>query len=102
MSRIQVRLLTGVLVVLLLVLGGALLVARFAGTSCACASTPAPLVEKLTVGLGYIPSVQFAQFYRAQQQGYYRDQALDVTFQNEIDPNLITLVRPRRGRHWPR
>ena len=39
-------------------------------------------VTKLTVGLGYIPSVQFAQFYRAQQQGYYRDAGLDVTFQN--------------------
>ena len=46
----------------------------------------------LTVGLGYIPSVQFAPFYRAQQQGYYRDNGLDVTFQNQIDPNLITLV----------
>ena len=55
-------------------------------------ATPRPPLEELTVGLGYIPSVQFAQFYRAQQQGYYRDEALDVTFQNEIDPNLITLV----------
>ena len=26
---------------------------------------------KLVVGLGYIPSVQFAQFYLAQQKGYY-------------------------------
>jgi NitT/TauT family transport system substrate-binding protein len=55
------------------------------------AATPAPLTP-LSVGLGYIPSVQFAQFYRAQQQGYYRAAGLDVTFQNEIDPNLITLV----------
>src|SRR5947207_11416624 len=47
---------------------------------------------KLTVGLGYIPSVQFAQFYLAQQAGYYRDAGLDVTFQNKIDPDLITLV----------
>jgi len=51
-----------------------------------------PAVTKLTVGLGYLPSIQFAQFYRAQQQGYYRDAGLDVTFQNDIDPNLITLV----------
>lgn len=61
-----------------------------------CASgvpTPSPgPLTKLIVGLGYIPSVQFAPFYRAQQQGYYRDANLDVTFQNEIDPNLITLV----------
>ena len=55
-------------------------------------STPTPQAAKLTVGLGYIPSVQFAPFYRAQQQGYYRDNRLEVTFQNQIDPNLITLV----------
>jgi NitT/TauT family transport system substrate-binding protein len=54
--------------------------------------TPTPVPTGLVVGLGYIPSVQFAQFYRAQQQGYYRDAGLSVTFQNEIDPNLITLV----------
>jgi len=46
----------------------------------------------LTVGLGYIPSVQFAQFYLAQQAGYYRDAGLDVTLQNKIDPDLITLL----------
>jgi len=46
----------------------------------------------LTVGLGYIPSVQFAQFYLAQQAGYYRDAGLDVTFQNKIDQDLVPLV----------
>ena len=46
----------------------------------------------LTVGLGYIPSVQFAQFYLADQAGYYEDAGLDVTFQNKIDPDLVTLV----------
>ena len=51
--------------------------------------TPA---TKLVVGLGYIPSVQFAQFYRAQRQGYYAAAGLDVTFQNQDDPNLITLI----------
>jgi NitT/TauT family transport system substrate-binding protein len=47
---------------------------------------------KLVVGLGYIPSVQFAQFYLAQQNGYYANASLQVEFQNQIDPNLITLV----------
>ena len=38
-------------------------------------ANPSPAsVTNLTVGLGYIPSVQFAPFYRAQQQGYYRNQ----------------------------
>lgn len=53
--------------------------------------TPAEPVS-LRVGLGYIPSIQFAQFYLAQQAGYYRDAGLDVTFENKIDPELITLV----------
>ena len=47
---------------------------------------------RLVVGLGYIPSVQFAQFYLAQQAGYYAEAGLAVEFQNEIDPDLITLV----------
>jgi NitT/TauT family transport system substrate-binding protein len=46
----------------------------------------------LTVGLGFIPNVQFAPFYLADQAGYYRDAGLDVTFQNKIDPDLVTLV----------
>jgi len=46
----------------------------------------------LTVGLGYIPSVQFAQFYLAQEAGYYDEAGLEVTFENKIDPELITLL----------
>jgi NitT/TauT family transport system substrate-binding protein len=53
-----------------------------------CGFVPMPL----KVGLGYIPSVQFAQFYLAQQAGYYREAGLDVTFENKIDPDLVTLV----------
>jgi NitT/TauT family transport system substrate-binding protein len=63
------------------------------------ASVPAPsspagsgAATKLVVGLGYIPSVQFAQFYLAQQAGYYAEAGLDVEFQNKIDPDLVTLV----------
>ncbi len=55
--------------------------------------SPTPVTPtELTVGLGYIPSVQFAQFYLADQAGYYRDAGLEVTFENKIDPELITLV----------
>ena len=57
-------------------------------------SSPAPDDEliPLTVGLGYIPSVQFAQFYLADQAGYYEDAGLEVTFQNKVDPDLVTLL----------
>ncbi len=47
---------------------------------------------ELTVGLGYIPSVQFAQFYFADKAGYYDEAGLDVNFENKIDPELITLL----------
>jgi len=46
----------------------------------------------LTVGLGYIPSVQFAPFYLAEREGLYSTAGLRVTFQNKIDPDLVTLV----------
>jgi NitT/TauT family transport system substrate-binding protein len=57
-------------------------------------SAPSPVGEpdKLTVGLGYIPSVQFAPFYLAQQEGWYAEAGLEVEFQNKIDPDLINLV----------
>jgi NitT/TauT family transport system substrate-binding protein len=46
----------------------------------------------LTVGLGYIPSVQFAQFYRAEEAGYYDAAGLDVKFEHKTDPEIITLL----------
>jgi putative riboflavin transport system substrate-binding protein len=61
--------------------------------ACGQAATPSPSGRAtLTVGLGFIPSVQFAPFYLADRSGYYRDAGLDVTFQNRIDPDLVTLV----------
>jgi NitT/TauT family transport system substrate-binding protein len=57
-----------------------------AGRSASAAVVP------LTVGLGYIPNVQFAQFYLAQDAGYYAAEGISVTFQNKIDPDLVALV----------
>jgi putative riboflavin transport system substrate-binding protein len=67
-------------------------VASAAGSAAPASATPAPSPVALTVGLGYIPSVQFAQFYLADQTGYYREAGLEVTLQNKIDPDLITLL----------
>ena len=63
-----------------------------AGSGCCATPGGSPQITTLTVGLGYIPSVQFAPFYLADQAGYYRDAGLAVTFQNKIDPDLVTLV----------
>ena len=67
-----------------------------AGPSAAPSASPSPSASAapiaLTVGLGFTPNVQFAPFYLADQAGYYRDAGLTVTFQNKVDPDLITLV----------
>jgi NitT/TauT family transport system substrate-binding protein len=78
----------------LLLIVAALIVPALIVAACARpgSSPSAAAPTKLVVGLGYIPSVQFAPFYLADQAGYYRDAGLDVTFQNQIDPNLVTLV----------
>jgi NitT/TauT family transport system substrate-binding protein len=61
-------------------------------SSGASAPPSASAATNLTVGLGYIPSVQFAPFYRADQAGYYATEGLKITFQNEIDANLVPKV----------
>ncbi len=72
-----------------------------ADPSAAASAMPAPVtvaspaagpLTPLSVGLGYIPSVQFAPFYLAQQSGAYAAAGLDVTLQNQSDPELITLI----------
>ena len=53
--------------------------AASAPASPAASPSTATTPTKLAVGLGYIPSVQFAPFYYADQQGYYKDAGLSVT-----------------------
>jgi NitT/TauT family transport system substrate-binding protein len=67
-------------------------VATLVIAGCAPGASPSTAGTPLKVGLGYIPSVQFAQFYLADQAGYYAAEGLDVTFQNEIDSNLVPKV----------
>jgi len=67
--------------------------AAVALVACTGGTSPSPSARTpLVVGLGFIPSVQFAPFYLAEQEGYYADVGLDVTFQFKIDPDLVTLV----------
>lgn len=48
--------------------------------------------EKLVLGLGYIPSVQFAPFYVAKAKGYFADQGLEVEFQHGFETDFLKLV----------
>ena len=62
------------------------------GSAAPSGAEPSVTPTRLVVGLGYIPSVQFAQFYLAQQKGYYAQAGLTIEFQNKIDADLIPLV----------
>ena len=78
-------------------IGAVALLGAMAGVvlgACSPAATAAPSAAqtKLNVGLGYLPSVQFAAFYRADQAGYYAAEGLAVTFQNAIDADLVPKV----------
>ena len=46
----------------------------------------------ITLALGYIPNVQFAPFYVAQAKGFYKEQGIDISFDNGISPDLIKAV----------
>jgi NitT/TauT family transport system substrate-binding protein len=73
--------------------GGLLAALAFVAAACSSGASASPAGPvKLVVGLGYIPNVQFAPFYLADQAGYYRDAGLQVELQNKTDPELVTLV----------
>ena len=69
----------------LLCVAVSLLALAACGTSSTSAATNGPRT-KLTLGLTYIPDVQFAPFYVAEALGYYRDAGLDVTLRHHTDP----------------
>ncbi len=61
------------------------------------ASAPAPAatggaLTKVTLYMGYIPNVQFAPFYLAQQKGYYRDEGIDLTLDYGMENDLMQLL----------
>ncbi|MET7685071.1 ABC transporter substrate-binding protein [Streptomyces sp. NPDC005423] len=59
-----------------------LVAAALAATLTSCADHPKASdkgTAKLTLGLTYIPNIQFAPFYVAEEKGYYKDAGLDVS-----------------------
>ncbi|GCE49604.1 NitT/TauT family transport system substrate-binding protein [Thermosporothrix hazakensis] len=77
---------------LMLVLALGLLLAACGGatsTGAGSPATPAPGAKKVSIGLGYVPDVQFSPFYVAKSKGYYNEVGLDVTFNHGIVPDLV-------------
>ncbi len=46
----------------------------------------------LTIGLGYIPNIQFAPFYAAESEGFYKAEGFDVTFEHGYTSQLMPLL----------
>lgn len=65
-----------------------------------CAATPAaaPTTQrKITVGMPYIPNIQFAAFYVAKQKGYFQEAGLDVTFDYNFENDVVQRVATGAG-----
>jgi NitT/TauT family transport system substrate-binding protein len=74
----------------LLILLVVLLGACGSNTGSTSGSTPTQSAARnVSIGLGYIPDIQFAPFYVAQSKGYYTSAGLNVTFHHGIVPDLI-------------
>ena len=52
-------------------------------------TTPAITQTNISIGLGYIPDIQFAPFYVAKSKGYYSAEGLNVTFHHGIVNDII-------------
>lgn len=72
-----------------LVLGASIALSALGPTS---AHSSRAALQTVTVGVGYVPNVQFAPFYVAVLKGYYREAGLDVRLSYGFSPNLLQLV----------
>lgn len=66
--------------------------AQTSAAATTAASTAASGKQSVTLALSYIPDVQFAPYYVAQDKGYFGQEGLDVTFQHGTIDNLMALV----------
>ncbi len=76
-----------------------LLVVSIAIGLIACAPTPAQKtsqqpqeLEKVSLGVGFIPNVQFAPFYVAQEKGFFANEGLEVEIEYGFEDDFVALA----------
>ncbi len=62
--------------------------------SCTTAQTEQ---KKITVGMPYIPNVQFAAFYVAKEQGFFAQEGLDVSFDYNFENDVVQRLATGAG-----
>jgi len=71
---------------------GVLVLFSFILLLCACGGKNIGNLTQERLPLGYIPDIQFAPLYMAVQRGYFRDAAIQVTFDYSMETDITALV----------
>ncbi len=69
-----------------------LLIVVLGGCAPIAAPTASPAPRHVVLALGYIPSVQFAPFYVAQDKGFFAKEGLQVEFRHGFETDFLKLT----------
>ncbi|MBM4413231.1 MAG: ABC transporter substrate-binding protein [Chloroflexi bacterium] len=68
------------------------MICLFVLSGCATAVQPTSELRPIVVGMPFIPNVQFAHFYVADQEGYFADEGLSVTFDYNFENDVVQRI----------
>jgi NitT/TauT family transport system substrate-binding protein len=69
-----------------------LLLSSLSLVACGGSQTAPQEIQKVRLGVGYIPNVQFAPLYVAQKKGFFADEGLEVEIQYGFEDDFVALA----------